>query len=194
MFYIIALGNPGKEYDTTRHNVGWLMADALRAKFNFSEPIMSVKYLGRLSRGTIGEHEVTLLYPDTYMNNSGTAAAKLVPKEERSNIIVLQDEIAIPIGTMKLSAGRGDGGHNGIRSLIGSLGTKDFARVRIGIAPTSFFTGKVKVVSGEDLPKFVLGRFNKRELAELTALEDKLAEAVRLIIAQGTAMAMNRFN
>ncbi len=194
MFYIIALGNPGNEYDLTRHNVGWLMADALRAHYDFSEPVMSMKHLGRISRGTIGEHDVTLLYPDTYMNNSGTAAAKLVPKEERENIIVLQDEIALPVGTLKLSVGRGDGGHNGIRSLIGSLGTREFARVRIGIGPTSFFTGKMKIVSGDALPKFVLGRFTKRELSELAALTDTVAEAVRLIIAHGPAMAMNKYN
>lgn len=194
MHYIVALGNPGKEYDTTRHNVGWLMADAIRKRYDFSEPVMVMKQLGRVSEGRIAGEAVTLLYPDTFMNHSGNAVAKLVPKGEYDRIIVLQDEIALPIGTLKLSVGRGDGGHNGIRSIIGALGTKEFTRLRIGIAPTSFFTGAVKVVSGEAMPKFVLGRFGRRELQALQDLEGTLATALELIVTKGVAEAMNKCN
>ncbi len=194
MFYIVALGNPGKEYDGTRHNVGWLMADRLRERYQFAEPVMKVKQLSRQSSGVIAGVPVTLIYPDTFMNHSGNAVAKAVPKEERANVIVLHDEIALPIGGVKLSFGRGDGGHNGIRSIIAMLGTKEFTRVRIGIAPTSFFTGKVKVVGGAELPKFVLGRFGKRELSELSALETPVADMLELVVTRGVTAAMNKYN
>lgn len=194
MFYIIALGNPGKEYDSTRHNVGWIIADSLRERYSLSEPVMSVKQLSRLSHGVVAGVPVTLIYPDTFMNHSGNAVARAVPKEERDKIIVIYDDIALPIGQLKLSIGRGDGGHNGIRSITGMLGTKDFVRIRIGIAPTSFFTGKVKVVSGAELPRFVLGRFGKSERKELSALDSTVADALELIVTKGVTAAMNKYN
>ncbi len=194
MFYIVALGNPGLQYDGTRHNVGWYMADALRTRFNFTEPIFSAQYQGKVSRGHIGDCEVVLLYPDTFMNHSGVAVKKLVPKDAVRSLIVLHDEIALPLGEQKISQGRGDGGHNGIKSIITQLGTKDFIRIRIGIAPRSWLTGTVKLISGEALPKFVLGKFTGREQKDLAAQADEVAEAVRLIIMHGVVMAMNRCN
>ncbi len=194
MFYIVALGNPGEAYDLTRHNVGWFVADAIRHRYGFSEPVMVMKQLGRVSRGTIAGVEVTLLYPDTYMNHSGNAVAKLVPKGEYDRVIVLHDEVALPVGTLKLSVGRGDGGHNGIKSIIAALGTKDFVRVRIGIAPTSFFTGAMKVITGEKLAQFVLGRFSKREQAEIDTVSASVAEALHVLLTKGVAAAMNTYN
>jgi PTH1 family peptidyl-tRNA hydrolase len=194
MFYIVALGNPGEEYQQTRHNVGWLVADTLREVFHLSVPVYSARYHGHLSEGVIGDQPVQLLYPDTFMNHSGVAAKRLVPKDAVQHLLVIHDEVMLPIGEMKLSVGRGDGGHNGIRSIITSLETKDFVRIRIGIAPTQFLTGKMKVISGEEMKRFVLGRFTKRELIALDAQKQTIAEAVRTIVMRGVAVAMNRFN
>jgi peptidyl-tRNA hydrolase, PTH1 family len=194
MFYIVALGNPGKEYSGTRHNVGWEVADAVRDRFHFPLPHFSAKYQGRVSQGRIGECEVTMLYPDTFMNNSGSAVVKLVPPKEANRLIVLHDETAIMIGHFKLSVGRGDGGHNGVRSIIDSLGTKDFVRLRIGIAARSFLTGRPKLVSGDKLSKFVLGSFTKREQEEIAKLTEDISEAIRITLNHGPQSAMNRYN
>ncbi len=194
MFYIVALGNPGKEYEKTRHNVGWILADAIREHFNFSEPIFNSTLSGKISQGLIIDEEVNLLYPETFMNNSGKAVVKLVPKDNLDRLIVLHDETALPLGEIKLSVGRGDGGHNGIRSIIAQAGSKDFLRVRVGIAPTSFWTGKVKTVAGERLARFVLGRFSSSEERKLVEVEKKVFEALKVILKEGSTKAMNQFN
>jgi PTH1 family peptidyl-tRNA hydrolase len=194
MFYIVALGNPGDEYRDTRHNVGWLVADALCERFHLNAPVYSARYHGTIAEGMIGDRSVIVLYPDTFMNHSGTAVKKLVPKGEERNLLVIHDEVMLPLTEVKISVGRGDGGHNGIRSIVASLGTKDFARLRIGIAPTSFLTGTMKVITGDKLATFVLGKFTKREQAALNAEMESFAEMVRLIIVRGVEVAMNRFN
>lgn len=194
MFYIVALGNPGREYEETRHNVGWFMADALREHYHFSEPVFSAQYQGRVSHGQIEGRDTVLLYPDTFMNHSGVAVKKLVPREEVASLIVLHDETALPLAELKISQGRGDGGHNGIKSIITELGTKDFSRIRVGIAPRSWLTGAPKLITGEKLPKFVLGRFTARERRELETKTNAVCDVVRLIVLHGAALAMNRYN
>jgi peptidyl-tRNA hydrolase, PTH1 family len=194
MHYIVALGNPGEEYADTRHNIAWHIAEHVTEKYHLTTPQYQAKCLGRVSEGTIGEAPIVLLYPDTFMNHSGGAVKKLVPAQAYGHIIVIHDEIALPFGEIKVSVGRGDGGHNGIKSIISSLNTKDFIRIRVGIAPTSFFTGTMKVISGEARARFVLGRLTKRELDKLPVVGDAVAEALRLIVERGSAMAMNRFN
>jgi peptidyl-tRNA hydrolase, PTH1 family len=194
MYYIVALGNPGEEYAHTRHNIGWLIADHIATQKHFTESRYHAQYLGHIREGLLGEASVVLQYPDTFMNHSGGAVKKFVPPKEYGNLIVIHDEIALPFGEVKVSVGRGDGGHNGIKSIISSLNTKEFVRIRVGIAPTSFFTGTMKVISGEARARFVLGRFTRRELEKMPALADTVSEAVRLIIERGPAMAMNRFN
>jgi PTH1 family peptidyl-tRNA hydrolase len=194
MFYIVALGNPGEEYRDTRHNVGWLVADALCERFHLNSPVYSALYQGTIREGVIGDQSVIVLYPDTFMNHSGSAVRKLVPKGEESHLLVIHDEVMLPLREAKISVGRGDGGHNGIRSIVASLGTKDFVRLRIGIAPTSFLTGAMKVITGDKLATFVLGAFTNRERAVLDAEMETFAEMVRLIVVRGVAVAMNRFN
>lgn len=194
MFYIVALGNPGTEYQNTRHNVGWFLADELRRNFSLTEPVFSAKYQGQISQGTIGGEEVTLLYPETFMNHSGSSVLKLVSNNSLGQMLVLHDDTALPIGQYKISIGRGDGGHNGVRSIIESIKTNDFARLRIGIAPTSFFTGTMKKITGEKLAAFVLGRFSKREQVTLEKTSEKLCEAVASVVTHGVVKAMNKYN
>lgn len=195
MYYVVALGNPGKEYELTRHNVGFLALDYLVAALALPEPIKNNTYNGRFSRGKIGGSEVSLLYPETFMNHSGAAVKKLVEKDEAGALMVIYDDVSLPFGEMKISFGRGDGGHNGLRSVIDSLGTKDFIRLRIGIAPKSFWTGKTKILTGEELPRFVLSKFSKSELSQLR--EDvlvKVEQAISLTLKEGYVKAMNKFN
>lgn len=194
MWYIVALGNPGDEYEATRHNVGWLMADSLIDRFHFPQPRADAHVLGRVTSGTIAGESVQLLFPDTYMNHVGNAVRRFVPEGEQSRLVVVHDEIALPFGTFKISVGRGAGGHNGVRSIIASVGTKDFIRIRVGIAPVSWLSGRMQMVPGAKLPEYVLGRLTKREATAVAEISPTLDEAVRSIIAQGPAVAMNRFN
>lgn len=195
MHYIVGLGNPGEEYVLTRHNVGFLALDECVEGFNLPKPMLRSWCKGLVSEGVIGQSEVTLLYPDTFMNRSGEAVVKLVPKAEVPSLIVLYDDVALPLGEIKVSFGRGDGGHNGIKSLIGALGTKDFVRVRIGIAPKAFLSGKTKVISSADLPKFVLQKFSKSEEKLLrNDVLPKVAKAIATIVEAGYVKAMNDYN
>ncbi len=192
MLYIIGLGNPGKEYEHTRHNVGWMVLDYL-VSLSLPSPVSSSKYAGRISAGVLAGEEVMLLYPDTFMNKSGSAVKKLVPKGQEGNLVVVYDDVDIPVGEIKVSFGRGDGGHNGIKSIVASLGTKEFTRVRIGIAPKSFF-GRTKRPTGDRLPKHVLGDFKRREQKDLQAGLEKARVAIETIVNEGVEKAMNDCN
>ena len=192
MNYIVGLGNPGTEYENTRHNVGWMALDYV-LESSFPSPVSSSKYAGRISEGVLAGEEVILLYPDTFMNKSGSAVKKLVPKGEEGSLVVVYDDVDIPVGEIKVSFGRGDGGHNGITSIISALGTKEFARVRVGIAPKSFF-GKTKRPKGDRLPKHVLGDFKKREQKDLDEGLEKAKVAIETLVKDGVEKAMNDCN
>ena len=193
-YYIVALGNPGEKYQDTRHNVGWGMLDYVVEKTGLPEVVLNSTYAGRVSSGMVSKVEVTVLYPETFMNHSGTAVKKLVPKADIERLVVIYDDIDLPLGEVKISVGRGDGGHNGIKSIISSLGSKEFTRIRVGIAPVSFWTGKMKRPAGATLPKYVLGRFNKKENEKLEAVREKVLDIIKTILEGGTEMAMNKFN
>lgn len=194
MFYVVALGNPGDEYRETRHNVGWLLADQLLATYQFSQPIEKPTLSLKIAEGDIAAVPVMVLYPTTYMNNSGVAVKKVLTKKDLSNLLVIHDDIALPLGEIRISIGRGAGGHNGIKSLIETFGTEQFARIRVGIAQKSFFTGLPKRPSGDALPRFVTGRFTKKELLIVSALAPTVAEAVSVCIREGVEKAMNVYN
>jgi len=194
MHYIVALGNPGEEYENTRHNVGWSVLDFVVEAVGFPRPISNSSFAGLVSEGSVSGQEVMVLYPETFMNHSGTAVRKLVPKGEIKNLVVIYDDIALPVGEVKISVGRGDGGHNGIKSIISSLGSKDFTRIRVGIAPVSFWTGKIKRPAGATLAKFVLGRFNNKENEKIEAAKEKILDIVKTILEGGEEAAMNKFN
>ncbi len=194
MQYIIALGNPGSEYETTRHNVGWLVTDIFIRESNMPSLVSSSKYAGRVSEWIVGGCQVTVLYPETFMNKSGSAALKLVPKNETAKLIVVYDDVDLALGEVRVSFGRGDGGHNGIKSLVDSLGTKDFIRVRVGISPVSLFTGKTKRPVGDKLQRYVMGHFTKRELVKVEEVGKRVSEVISAILKDGYVTAMNRFN
>lgn len=195
MYYIVALGNPGEGYIHTRHNVGFLAADTFVSTCSLSEPRSVAQYVGKVSEGVVGSESVMVLYPETFMNRSGKAVQKFVPQGELAKMLVIYDDIALPFGEVKVSFGRGDGGHNGMKSIIGALGSKDFIRLRIGIAPTNLSTGTVNMVSGTDLPKYVLATFSKSEQVKLSKeILPHIAEVIETIIKEGYIKAMNKHN
>lgn len=194
MFYIVGLGNPGGKYENTRHNIGWLALDRVIETEGLPAPVMSSKYAGRISEGVLHGQEVSLLYPDTFMNKSGSAVQKLVPKEQIQQLIVVHDEVDLAVGEVKVSRNRGAGGHNGISSIINELGGKDFVRIRLGISPTSFWTGKVKRPQGEKLPRHVLGHFTTWETKHLERQCELTRDIIKTILTDGAEKAMSEYN
>jgi PTH1 family peptidyl-tRNA hydrolase len=177
MNWIIAgLGNPGKEYEGTRHNIG-------------REFLMQIEKKDG-EKGKLFGKKVTVLLPDTYMNNSGAAFKKLVTsKKQAERLVVLQDELDLPLGKVKLSFGSSAGGHNGIKSVQKALKTQDFLRIRIGISPATP-SGKLKKPTGEkDVVSFVLGTFKPREQDKLKKAKKLVRDALELIVTEGREKA-----
>lgn len=194
MHYIVGLGNPGKEHKDTRHNVGFTILESFVASNSLPSFHESKKYSGLYSEGALEGNEVALLLPTTFMNASGSAVIKLVPKEKIENLVVVYDDIDLGLGDIKISYGRGDGGHNGIKSLIEKLGTSNFTRIRVGIAQKSMWTGKLKRPKGEVMAKFVLGEFSSSEKKVLEEVIKKVHEALKVFVEKGKDATMNQFN
>lgn len=195
MFYIVGLGNPGEKYANTRHNVGWLVADYFCEKVGLPNVVTEKQNSARVTEGVVDDQKVQVIYPETFMNNSGTAVVKYVSKNESLNMIVIHDDIDLPFGQIKIGKGKGDGGNNGIKSIVEKLGTKDFIRVRVGIAPKSFWTGETKrPKGGGPLERFVLKPFGKKESTQLEEVKELAFGALQSILTNGVEMAMNKFN
>lgn len=184
-YLVVGLGNPGKRYEWTRHNVGFLVVDELSRHLSVLAP--QKKFKGLLLEGSLGEHRVLALKPQTFMNLSGESVQETVnfykiPPE--SHLIVVSDDLDLPLGTIRIRPSGGTGGHNGLKSITSLLGTDRFCRVRIGIGrsdkvPTESYV--LTEVSGPDLKPF-------KEAVE------RAAHAVRVIIEEGIQIAMNQFN
>ncbi len=194
MHYIVGLGNPGKEYENTRHNIGFMLLRNFVETAGLPQLRQSSTFSGLISEGVYEGKEITVLLPSTFMNASGSAVKKLVPKDAVEKLMLVYDEIDIPLGEMKASFGRGDGGHNGVKSVIESLHSRDFARLRIGIGKKSLWTGKLVRPKGEKLSSYVLGTFSKRELQELAPVQDMIASLIGVFVQQGPQEVMNTFN
>ena len=183
---IVGLGNPGEEYELTPHNLGFLVVDRIAGELGVEVRNRQCRAL--TARAVIGSEMVLLAKPETYMNLSGMAVRELVAEYEakpESDLIVIQDELDFPLGTLRIHTRRSSAGHNGIESIIGALGTQDFLRIRIGVAPER------KVEDGQS---YLLSPFRKAELKVVGGRLDTAAEAVKAILTEGAAAAMNRFN
>ena len=186
MKLIVGLGNPGIEYQLTPHNLGFLAVDRIAGERGVE--IRNRQCRALTARIQVGEEQVLLAKPETYMNLSGMSVRELVAEHEakpESDLIVIQDELDFPLGTLRIHTRRSSAGHNGIESIIGALGTQDFLRIRIGVAPEH------KVEDGQ---RYLLSPFRKAELAMVDGMLDTAAEAVKVILTEGPAAAMNRFN
>jgi PTH1 family peptidyl-tRNA hydrolase len=183
---IVGLGNPGIEYQFTPHNLGFLVVDRIASERGVEVRNRQCRAL--TARIQVGDEPVLLAKPETYMNLSGVAVRELVAEYDvkpESDLIVIQDELDFPLGTLRIHTRRSSAGHNGIESIIGALGTQDFLRIRIGVAPER------KVEDGE---QYLLAPFRKAALVVVDEMLDTAAEAVKAILAEGAAAAMNRFN
>jgi PTH1 family peptidyl-tRNA hydrolase len=182
----VGLGNPGPEYEDTRHNAGFRLADRLVARWKL--PPFRRADRARQTQGTWQSHPVTVLKPQTYMNRSGAALAPLrsLPGFDPSqHLLILVDEVALPIGRFRLRGAGSAGGHNGLKSVEGTLQRQDYARLRIGVGPQP---------AGDDLSDFVLGPFSPEEHKILADLLDPMSEAVECWLEYGIEKAMNQFN
>ncbi len=196
MYTIVGLGNPGDEYVDTRHNVGWAVLSAFVETHALPIFERSSRYACLLSEGIYEEEDLKILLPTTFMNNSGQSLARYFKDYDRKHadkLIVVHDDIDLPLGTVRVSYDRGAGGHNGIQSIINTMTTKRFIRVRIGIARKNFF-GVLERPRGEVLSTFVLGKFTKREREQLTEVNKKVDEALTHIIKKGVEHAMQEMN
>lgn len=185
MFLVAGLGNPGEKYHLTRHNIGFFFLDYLADKLrvNFS----ATKWQADVAKAMFGTEQVLLLKPQTFMNLSGNAVAGAavfykIPPEK---IIVIHDDLDMPLGRVKVVVNRGTGGHNGIRSIVSLLGSKDFIRVKAGIG---------RPVEAIPIERYVLTKMTDSEIACVQGMMDIVFESVRIIIRDGAGLAMNRIN
>jgi peptidyl-tRNA hydrolase, PTH1 family len=185
MWLIVGLGNPGFEYAWTPHNLGFLVIDLLaeRAGIRVERP-EAKSYVGK---GRIGEQEVALAKPQTYMNLSGMAVRELAERYEVAppRILVVVDEVALPWGSLRIRERGSAGGHNGLKSVIGALGSDEFVRVRLGTQPDH---------PVGDLAAYVLHRMRKAEMEAAAELVERAANAVECAVTEGVRRAMNQFN
>ena len=186
VYIVAALGNPGREYERTRHNIGFLLAD-LAAHAVPQGRWRAWKDLGQYIEARLGKARVFLLKPGTYMNNSGLAVRSLADfyKVPASGVIAVYDDISIPFGTIKVRRGGSAGGHRGMLDIVSAMGTPEIARIKIGIGPRP-----VRM----DAKDFVLGHFSKEEDAQLQPALERGLQALLTVIEKGLDEAMNRFN
>lgn len=167
---IIGLGNPGMQYASTRHNVGKELLQALEAKLPKGAKVVEL---------------------DVYMNNSGPAIKRAVLSPK--GLVVVHDELDLPLGKVKISFGSSPGGHNGVKSIVKALKTQDFVRVRVGISPSTA-SGKLKRPDAEGLADFVLGKFRAGEQEKLKKVKKLVAEALEWIVTEGVERAQTEIN
>ena len=187
MKLVVGLGNPGDEYKNTRHNTGRIVTSLIEKKWEEKK--------NPSSRAKLTTGQVKFLLPDNFMNNSGKSVAPLVKsKKDLQDLIVIYDDIDLPLGKMKISFNRSSGGHNGLNSVIKALKSQEFLRIRVGIAPVTP-TGKLKKPKGEKaVINFILGEYKKPELEILKKLSKKVAEAVEMIFSESKEKAMSLYN
>ena len=186
MKLIVGLGNPGIEYQFTPHNIGFLAIDAIANEFGFE--IRNRQCRALTARIEIGSETVVLAKPETFMNLSGISVRELMTKNEISpeaDLIVIHDELDFPLGTIRIHRRRSSAGHNGVESIIGALGTQDFLRIRMGVAPNRKL---------EDGMSYLLSPMKKAQLKTVDEMVGAAIEAVKMIFSQGESAAMNFFN
>ena len=177
MFYVVGLGNPGEEYEGTRHNTG-------REAVDFFE-----------KKNELSPKKFSIIHSNEFMNNSGRAVVKFIKnKKAAQNLIVVHDDIDLPIGTIKVSYNKGAGGHRGLDSVVKAVKTKEFVRIRIGISPATP-KGKIKKPQGEiAVIDFILNKFKPAEMDIMKKTFKKTSEAIQTLITNGRDKAMNMYN
>ncbi len=182
---IVGLGNPGLQYEKTRHNLGFMLID--RLAYQAQTTVKREECRALVGRAVIENQTAELVKPQTFMNLSGEAISCLLKKPERSlkKIIVISDDLALPFGSIRLRPKGSDGGHNGLKSIIACLKTQDFIRLRIGIQPAHPIS---------DTSRFVLENFSKSDAPTVEKILEQSADAIRTVIAEGIEKAMAKYN
>lgn len=186
MYIIVGLGNPSKEYENTRHNIGFDTIDAIADKYNIN--VMELKHRARIGKGYIGGDKVILAKPLTYMNLSGESVRAIIDyykAEPETELIVISDDISLPLGQIRVRKRGSAGGHNGLKNIIKHLGSENFQRIRMGVGekPKDY-----------DLVDWVLGHFNKEDRKAVDEAIGKAVQAVEMMLQDGADAAMNEFN
>ena len=183
---VVGLGNPGAKYENTRHNVGFMTADALAARSG--EPIRRVKYHALTSEAVIGGQSVLLMKPTTFMNLSGQAVGEAARfyKIPADHVLVISDDVDLPLGKLRIRKAGSAGGHNGLKNIIQLLGTDQFPRLKIGVGG--------KPHPDYNMADWVLGQFQGEDKKTIDAAVARAADAVECLLADGIDRAMNQYN
>ena len=195
MMLIVGLGNPGEEYKNSRHNTGRIVLENIAKANDFSDWKDNMKLKSLSSKGEINKEKFDFLLPETFMNNSGNAVCQIIDdKKKLKNLVVIYDDMDLPIGSLKISFNRSSGGHNGLESIIKKVKSQEFVRVRIGVSPHTP-TGKMKKPKGEEaILKFLLGKYKEDELKEIKKISKKVTEIIEMLGAEGKDKTMSVFN
>ncbi len=186
MYIIVGLGNPGREYHMTRHNIGFEVIDYLASQYRVK--VNKIKFKGLCGECNIAGEKVILLKPQTYMNLSGNSVREICEyyKAAPEDVMVICDDIALETGKLRIRQKGGAGGHNGLKSIIYNLQSEEFIRLRMGVgAPSN---------EGYDLADFVLGKFTKADIPLMETAISRVINAIEDIVKEGTPYAMNKYN
>ena len=180
---IVGLGNPGKEYEKTRHNAGRNAVELVAKNVGFDEFVFNKTINALVTKGVVGDENVTLVLPETMMNASGKAVSTFIktPKAAK-NLLVVHDDLDLPLGTIKMVFGRGSGGHKGVESIMRTIKTDAFARIRIGVAPLGKKNQAKKLKDEEKVIKHVIGKWKPNEEATFKKVLKKVASTVHLFV------------
>jgi len=193
---IAGLGNPGQEYDNTWHNFGFLTIDEFQRQNGFPDFIVSQKFHALISEKILDDKKITLFKPQTFMNESGKSVKSLLTNHHNKiamamllrGFIVIHDDVDLPKGKIRISKDKGTAGHKGIDSIIKTLKSKNFGRIRIGVRPTDYVPGS------RSLNQFVLKKFTKNERKIVAKAIKDANEAIKMILEEGIDKAMNKYN
>jgi PTH1 family peptidyl-tRNA hydrolase len=182
---LVGLGNPGPEYASTRHNIGFLVAQKFAEKMGLS--LKRQAHQAILGAGCAGGQEVMVLLPQTYMNRSGISVVSACKAKSIAvkDLVVIHDEIDLPFGSVRIKVGGGHGGHNGLRSIADLLGSRDFTRLRVGVG---------RPIGQMDVAKYVLSSFSSTEKSQLESVLENSVMALEVLLQKGAQQAMNEFN
>lgn len=186
MYIIVGLGNPGREYSNTRHNIGWEVIDALAAEHGID--VLEKKHKAIIGKGVIAGQKCILVKPQTYMNLSGESVRQVLDyykADEEQELIVISDDVSLDVGQIRIRKKGSAGGHNGLKSIIGHLGHDVFRRVKMGVGEKP---------KGFDLADWVLGHYNTADRKGMDEAVKRAVQAIELMLTEGPDVAMNRYN
>ena len=192
---IVGLGNPGEEYQETRHNAGRMAVEMFEESAKLNGFHVDAKKKATTGGGMVNKTAVALVLPDTFMNKSGVAVAKYIKSQKAAErLVVVYDDLDLPLGKIKISYDRSSGGHKGLESIIRAVKTQKFSRIRIGVSPATPSGALRKPEGKKVVNNFILTKFRPNEIAALKPVFKRVAEALNIMVSEGRQIAMNQFN